>query len=110
MPRIITTVHDAAALAATCRRLGLSPAVEGTAHLAEEVFGWVVRLPGLRFPIVCDTLTGLIAYPPVDNAHDRYAHIMWFVEWYYDIWAALQRNRCVAARNGRQRVLAKEGA
>jgi hypothetical protein len=62
MPRIVTTVHDPVALAATCRRFGLSPPAEHSAQLDAEVFGWVVRLPGLRFPLVCDTLTGLIAY------------------------------------------------
>jgi len=46
MPRIVTTVHDPVALAATCERLALPPPVKATFKLgAKEVFGWVVRLP-----------------------------------------------------------------
>jgi hypothetical protein len=79
MPRVIASVHDPVALAATCRRLGLAEPVERAIQLdAEEVFGWVVCLGGLRHPVVCDTLTGLIAYHPLDNAHARYEHLMRF--------------------------------
>jgi hypothetical protein len=86
MPRVITTIHDPVALAAICARLGLPPPVERVIALdAEEVFGWVVRLSGLRHPVVCDTLSGLIAYHPLDNARGRYAHLMHFVERYYDL-------------------------
>jgi hypothetical protein len=107
MPRIVTTVHDPVALAVTCRRLGLSPPIERTALLDEEVFGWVVRLSGLRFPIVCDTLSGLIAYHPVDNAYGRYAHIMRCVERYYDIRAELLRDHR-DARNGNPTIRTRE--
>jgi hypothetical protein len=86
MPRVVTSVHDPAALAATCARLGLPPPVERAVWLdAEEVFGWMVRLGGLRYPVVCDTLSGLIAYHPADNAFDRYARLMAFVELYYNL-------------------------
>jgi hypothetical protein len=92
MPRVITTVHNPAALAATCRALGLDPPVERAVRLdADEVFGWVVPLRGLRFPIVCDTLTGLIAYHPLDNAFARYAHLMRFILRVYDFQARLRR-------------------
>jgi hypothetical protein len=92
MPRIVTTVHDPVALATTCRRLGLARPVEQAVQLdAEEVFGWVVRLPGLRYPVVCDTLTGLVAYHPLDNAHHRYLQIMRFIHRYYDVQAGLRR-------------------
>ncbi len=110
MPRIVTTAHDPFALAATCQRLGPPPPVERAVQLDEEVFGWVVRLPGLRFPIVCDTLTGLIAYHPLDNARDRYARIMRFVERFYDLRAALRRGKHSATRNGCPVSLAKAGA
>ncbi len=92
MPCIITTVHDPVALAATCRRLGLPRPERGSVHLNDrEPFGWIVRLPGVRFPIVCDTLTGLVAYHPHDNAFDRYAHIMRFILRYYEVRALQQR-------------------
>ena len=102
MPRVVTTVHDPLALAATCARLGLPPPVERALRLdAEEVFGWVVRLGALRHPVVCDTLTGLIAYHPQDNVHDRYAHLMRFVERYYDLRPRLRRGDDRLVREGR---------
>ena len=57
--------------------------------------GWIVHLPGVRFPIVCDTLTGLIAYAPWDNFHARYAHIMQFVHHYYAIQGRLRHGDSV---------------
>ena len=66
------------------RPYGFLPDVLGhDAFLMERLHGEtvgrrIVRLPGLRYPIVCDTLSGLIAYHPVDNAHHRYRHIMRF--------------------------------
>lgn len=84
MPYIVTSVHDPLALAATCRRFNLAPPAQGCIQLNDqEVTGWVVRLPGVRFPIVCNTLTGLIAYHPIDNAFGRYARLMKFVQRYY---------------------------
>src|SRR5262245_4699960 len=110
MPWIVTSVHDPVALAATCARLGLAPPVERAVPLdGAEVFGWVVRLPGVRFPIVCATLTGLVAYHRLDNAHDRYAQIMSFVHRYYDVRAKLrQGDRGTATRKRRRPVPMRE--
>jgi hypothetical protein len=92
MPCIVTTVHDPVALAVTCQRLSLPRPELGTVHLDDrEPFGWIVRLPGVRFPIVCDTLTGLVAYHPSDNAFGRYRSIMFFVRRYYEIKTQLRR-------------------
>ena len=92
MPRIVTTVHDPVALAATCRRLGLPPPEEGCVQVdAEEVSGWVVRLTGLHAPLVFKTLTGLVAYHPRDNAFGPYHRVARFIYRYYDIRAALRR-------------------
>ncbi len=86
MPRVVTTVHDPVALAALCELLDLPPPVERSLWLDnEEVFGWVVRVRGLRHPAVFDTLTGLVAYHWHDNAFDRYAHLMRFVEDFYNL-------------------------
>jgi len=98
MPRIVTNVHDAAALSATCRRLGLSPPEEGWAQLdAEEVFGWVVCLTGLHGPLVFDTLTGLVAYHPRDNGFVPFRRIARLIYRYYDIRAAARRGDTSAA-------------
>ena len=96
MPCIITTVHDPLAIAAVCRRLNLPVPEEGCVHLDDrEASGWIVRLPGVRFAIVCDTLTGLIAYHPGDNAFGRYAQIMRFVYRVY----AVQTERLQASKH-----------
>jgi hypothetical protein len=99
MPHIITTVHDPVALAATCRRLGLKSPEEGRVPLGPlEAFGWVVSLNGLHAPIVFDTLTGLVAYHPRDNAFVPYGRIMRFILRYYDVRAALRRGDTIAPR------------
>lgn len=101
MPRIVTTVHDPVALAATCRRLGLPPPEEGRVRLdAEEVFGRVVRLTGLHGPLVFDTLIGLVAYHPRDNAFVPYARILKVVFRYYDVRAALRSGDRIPAAGG----------
>jgi hypothetical protein len=95
MPFIVTDIHDPEALAATCRRLGLDPPHEGGAWLGgAAAAGWVVCLPGLHAPVVCDTLTGLIAYDPRDNGHGPYGRIMSFVHRYYSVRAHLRGHAC----------------
>jgi hypothetical protein len=67
---IATKIHDAAAVAAACRRLGLAEAVPGTARLYDnKAEGLLVRLPGWRYPAVVDVLTGLVHY---DNFQGRW--------------------------------------
>jgi hypothetical protein len=60
---IQTEVRDPAAVQAACRRLGLAAPSFGVAKLysAQET-GWIVRLPGWHYPIVCQTKTGKLAY------------------------------------------------
>ena len=96
---IVTSVHDPAALAAACRRLGLSPPEQGRFPLGgRETPGWAVRLPGLRGPVVFDTLSGLAAYDPRDNAFAPYHRIARFIYRYYDIRAVLRRGDTIVAR------------
>jgi len=86
MPVIITSIHDSVALAATCRRLDLPAPEEGCVHLADqEAFGWIIRQSGVRFPIVCDTLTGFVTYHPRDNGFFPYRRIMTLICRYYDV-------------------------
>jgi hypothetical protein len=107
MPRIVTAVHDPTTLAATCRELGLPPPRAGGARLYDEqVSGRVVRLPGLHGPLVFDTLTGLVAYHPADNAHDRYARILGLV---YRCYAVRARPRGAGGRPAARRVAGVEG-
>jgi hypothetical protein len=84
MYRAATSIHDAVVLAATCHELGLPPPTPGPLRLGgATVSGFVLRLPGLRFPIACDTVTGLVAYHPADNVPGPYAQLMGFVAAYY---------------------------
>jgi hypothetical protein len=58
-----TKLHDPAAVAAACRRLGLPEPVRGTAKLFEgEATGLLVRLPEWLYPVVVDTVTGQARY------------------------------------------------
>ena len=67
---IETRVHDAAALAAACRRLGLAGPVHGNVRLfSGEATGLSVVLPGWQYPIVDDTAAGSIKY---DNYEGRW--------------------------------------
>jgi hypothetical protein len=109
--RVVSAVHDPIALALTCRHLGLATPVERTLRLGGQLlFGRVVRVTGLKHPVVCDTLTGLIAYHPADNAHDRYARLMLFVRHYYDVAAERRRHQQKVPSNGRPPVVAAESA
>lgn len=116
MPCIVTTVHDPVALAATCRQFNIPLPEFGCVHLYDqEASGWIVRQSGVRFPIVCDTLTGLIAYHPADNVFNRYARIMRFVYRYFDVQAQLRRGHQPVdatphrTRLARRHVLARIG-
>ncbi len=67
---IETKVHDAAALAAACRRLELAEPVHGNVRLfSGDATGLSVQLPGWQYPIVVDTADGSIRY---DNYEGRW--------------------------------------
>jgi hypothetical protein len=56
---IRTRLTDSTALAAACRRLGLTEPVAGKAQLfSGEAEGQIVQLPGWTYPVVVDTTTG----------------------------------------------------
>jgi hypothetical protein len=67
---IQTKLHDPAAVAAACARLGLPAPVQGKAQFySGETEGLVVQLPGWTYPAVVDTLTGVVHY---DNYQGRW--------------------------------------
>jgi hypothetical protein len=80
---IETRVHDPAAVAAACTRLGLAAPVQGTAKLyGGEATGLLVQLPGWQYPAVIDTLTGNVRF---DNFEGRWGdpqHLDKFVQMY----------------------------
>jgi hypothetical protein len=81
--KIETKVHDPAAVAAACRRLGLATAVEGTAQLfMGEATGLLVRLPDWEYPVVIDTLTGTLRYDNFKGHWGDQAHLNRFLQAY----------------------------
>ena len=68
--QIQTEVRDPVAIRAACGRLSLAEPVLGEAQLfSRSVTGWAVRLPGWRYPVVCDVASAKIAY---DNFEGRW--------------------------------------
>ncbi|MFM7131364.1 MAG: DUF1257 domain-containing protein [bacterium] len=58
-----TEIRDREALMLACQRLGLSPPVSGTVRLfSSEATGEAVQLPGWRYPVVCDLVSGQVKY------------------------------------------------
>lgn len=93
MPSIVSSIHDATALRATCKQWKTSAPYYGCIQIdAQEAIGWVIRLRGVNSPIVCDTLTGLVTYHPHDNAFLPYRRIMRFIHGYYAIRHRLLRH------------------
>ena len=68
--QIQTEVRDPVAIRAACGRLSLAEPVLGETQLfSRSVTGWAVRLPGWRYPVVCDVASAKIAY---DNYEGRW--------------------------------------
>lgn len=66
---IQTKVHDPAAVAAACTRLGLPAPTQGTAKLfSGEATGLLVQLPGWRYPAVIDPLAGTVQFDTYNGA------------------------------------------
>jgi hypothetical protein len=104
MPFIITSIHDPIALATTCVRYHLPEPEQGQVQLdMGDVHGWVIALPGLNYPIVCNTLTGLVGYHPADNTFARYGRIMRFL---YRCYAVRHELRSKPSRPSPRRQLA----
>ena len=102
---IETQVRDPAAVAAACRRLGLSPPERGRVILFSAVAeGLVVRLTGWRYPLVAETETGLLKYDNYGGSWGDPAELGRFLQGY-----AVEKARIEASRRGhavREQVLA----
>ena len=89
-----TEVRDPAAIRAACRRLSLPEPVHGETRLfSGTAAGWQVRLPGWRYPLVCDTEAARLRY---DNYGGRWgdpAQLDRFVQGYTVEKAKLEARR-----------------
>jgi hypothetical protein len=93
---IQTKVHDPHAVAAACRRLNLSPPVQGTAKLySGEAEGLVVHLPGWKYPAVVDPLTGTVRYDNFQGYWGDQAQLDRFLQAY-----AVERATLEARKHG----------
>ncbi len=94
--QIQTKLHDPAAVAAACRRLGLAEPVHGTARLySGEATGLLVQLPGWQYPAVIDPAAGVIRY---DNFGGRWGdpqHLDRLVQMY-----SVEKTKIEAKRRG----------
>ena len=69
---IQTKIHDPAAVAAACQRLKLPAPVQGTAELfSGSASGLIIQLPAWQYPVVADTLSGMLQY---DNYGGQWGH------------------------------------
>ena len=93
---IKTEVRDAVAIAAACRRLGYAEPVHGKFKLfTAEATGLAVQLPGWRYPVVCDTSTGAVAFDNYAGAWGERRRLDQFLQAY-----AVEKSKLEARRNG----------
>lgn len=93
---IQTEVRDRAAVLTACERLRLSSPREGTTQLfSSEATGLLVELPRWRYPLVCQTETGTLAYDNYRGAWGEQVHLDRFLQAY-----AVEKTRLEARKRG----------
>ena len=91
-----TRLYDPIAVAAACQRLNLAPPQHGTAQLfSGEAVGLMVQLPDWQFPIVIDTLTGIVHYDNYQGIWGAQEHLDRFLQLY-----AVERAKLEARKKG----------
>ena len=93
---IRTEVRDPLALASACQRLGLpEPARETVKLFSAEAAGHAVRLPGWRYPVVCDTAAGRLSYDDYEGRWGERKHLDALLQAY-----AVEKAKLEARKNG----------
>jgi hypothetical protein len=91
-----TRVHDPAAVAAACQRLNLAPPRHGTAEFySDEAEGLIVQLPGWQYPVVIDTLSGVVRCDNFEGRWGAQEHLDRFLQLY-----AVERAKLEARKKG----------
>jgi hypothetical protein len=73
---IATEIRDSNALRLACRRNQLDEPVHGTAKLfSSEATGYQVQLPCWRYPVVCNTNSGQVAYDNFEGRWGEQTHL-----------------------------------
>ena len=95
---IQTRLRDPAAVAAACRRLGLTAPAQGTARLyGGQATGLLVQLPGWQYPAVIDSASGEVRYDNFEGRWGEQAHLDRFLQAY-----AVEAVRLEARKRGHQ--------
>jgi len=93
---IQTKVHDPIAVAAACARLNLAAPTQGTAQLFNgEATGLLVQLPGWRYPLAIDTLSGTMKFDDYSGAWGDRRELDRFMQMY-----AVERVKLESRRRG----------
>lgn len=93
---IQTQIRDAKAVAAACRRLGLTSPSQGTARVfSTEHAGLIVKLQGWEYPIVCDLTTGNLKYDNYQGSWGSQSRLNEFLQAY-----AVEKAKIEAKRKG----------
>ena len=91
-----TELRDPVAIAAACRRLGHAEPVQGKFTLfTTEASGHAVELPGWRYPVVCDTAAGTVAFDNYQGAWGDRKLLDQFLQAY-----AVEKAKLEARKNG----------
>ena len=93
---IQTRLHDAAAIAAACKRLGLAEPIHGKAELfSGTAEGLLLQLPGWHYPAVIDALTGMVRYDNFQGHWGEQQHLDRFLQAY-----AVEKAKLEARKKG----------
>lgn len=93
---ITTQVRDGEAVRAACRRLGFAEPVLGTHPLFSEVAsGLGVRLPGWKYPVVCQLDTGQVKFDNFQGNWGEQKELDGFLQSY-----AVEKAKIEARRKG----------
>ena len=91
---IKTEVRDPNALRLACRRNELDEPVHGTVKLfSSEVTGYQVQLPRWRYPIVCDTKSGEVAFDNYEGHWGDTVHLDRLIQAYATEKALIESRR-----------------
>lgn len=94
--QIQTEIRDPMAIQAACGRLSLPEPTFGEMKLfSTSAVGWAVRLPGWRYPIVCDVTTAKIAFDNFGGRWGDQKQLDRFLQGY-----AVEKARIEARRKG----------
>ena len=93
---IKTQVRDPVAIRSACSRLRIPEPTYGEAKLfTSKATGWRVQLNGWRYPVVCDTDTGNVAYDNYEGRWGDRSKLDAFLQRY-----AVEKASLEARRNG----------